>query len=49
MKEVAEELERMHLITNKSLFVLWSKLRARANNRTGEYVSECQHGAHQDS
>jgi len=39
LKEVAEELERMHLITNKSLFVLWSKLAGQSKQiKTGEYA-----------
>jgi UPF0755 protein len=39
LKEVAEELERMHLITNKSLFVIWSKLAGQSKQiKTGEYA-----------
>ena len=36
---MAEELERMHLITNKSLFVLWAKLAGQSKQiKTGEYA-----------
>jgi peptidoglycan lytic transglycosylase G len=39
LKEVAEELARMHLITNKSLFVLWSNLSGQSKQiKTGEYA-----------
>jgi len=39
LKEVAEELEGMHLITNKSLFVLWAKLAGQSKQiKSGEYA-----------
>ena len=39
LKEVAAELESRHLIANKSLFVLWSKLAGRSKQiKTGEYA-----------
>ncbi len=39
LKEVAEELERIHLITNKDLFVFWAKLVGRSKQiKTGEYA-----------
>ena len=39
LTDVAEELDRMHLITNRSLFVLWSKLVGQSKQiKTGEYA-----------
>jgi UPF0755 protein len=39
LREVAEELERAHLITSKNLFVLWAKLAGQSKQiKTGEYA-----------
>jgi UPF0755 protein len=39
LKEVAEALQKMRLITSKSLFVLWSKLAGQSKQiKTGEYA-----------
>lgn len=39
LKEVAEELERMHLVTNRRLFVLWAEITGQSKQiKSGEYA-----------